>query len=245
MSRNYKPITEFEKQQEQMESSHLSSSVPGTSNGVVLARAANEDANEGEIEHFVRRVFVSPPEAPRTVLFCGVDTANSSGSICARAGCALARISQGRVCLVDANTPSRMLSNFFEEATQPKVVSVKATIFEQCRQVGDNLWLAGGNAGNVRQKALPPREELEHFLLQLRVAFDYVLIDVPSARVGDVAQVFGSIADGAILVVDANQTRRLSARNAQQILVGAGVHLLGAILYNRTFPIPEALYKRL
>jgi protein-tyrosine kinase len=53
------------------------------------------------------------------------------------------------------------------------------------------------------------------------------------------------MADGVILVVEANSTRREMARTAKETFDDANVKLLGAILNNRTFPIPEALYRKL
>jgi Mrp family chromosome partitioning ATPase len=51
--------------------------------------------------------------------------------------------------------------------------------------------------------------------------------------------------DGVVLVVEANATRRDAARRVKEILDAAGVSLLGVVLNNRTFPVPEAIYRRL
>jgi Mrp family chromosome partitioning ATPase len=48
-----------------------------------------------------------------------------------------------------------------------------------------------------------------------------------------------------VVVVGAHSTRRETARKAKESLDAAHVHLLGTVLNNRTFPIPEALYRRL
>jgi Mrp family chromosome partitioning ATPase len=82
-------------------------------------------------------------------------------------------------------------------------------------------------------------------LALLHAAFDYLLIDTPGTSIRGDAQVLGRVADAAILVIEANSTRRLTARKAKDDLEAAGVHLLGTILHNRSFPIPGSLYKRL
>jgi len=46
-------------------------------------------------------------------------------------------------------------------------------------------------------------------------------------------------------VIEANRTRRLTARKAKETLDAAGVRLLGTVLNNRTFAIPEAIYRKL
>jgi Mrp family chromosome partitioning ATPase len=52
-------------------------------------------------------------------------------------------------------------------------------------------------------------------------------------------------ADGIILVLSALRTRRATALRAKEMLEGAHARLLGTILTDRVFPIPESLYRRL
>jgi Mrp family chromosome partitioning ATPase len=55
----------------------------------------------------------------------------------------------------------------------------------------------------------------------------------------------GHLADGIVLIVEANHTKRESVRQAKKHLETAQVQLLGAVLDQRTFPIPEFLYRKL
>jgi Mrp family chromosome partitioning ATPase len=72
-----------------------------------------------------------------------------------------------------------------------------------------------------------------------------MLIDAPGTSVCGDAQLLSLVADAAILVIEANSTRRLTARKAKESLDAAGVRLLGTVLNNRSFPIPEKLYRKL
>ncbi len=81
-------------------------------------------------------------------------------------------------------------------------------------------------------------------LAELRGEFDYVLVDVPPLNVFEDALAFGQLVDGAVLVVEANATRREAAMQAADRLRKAGIPVLGAVLNNRTFAIPKALYER-
>jgi Mrp family chromosome partitioning ATPase len=112
-------------------------------------------------------------------------------------------------------------------------------------KVGGNLWLAGPNILADNSRVLLPPVQLKERLAELRGEFEYMLIDAPGTSVCGDAQLLGLVADAAILVVEANVTRRLTARKAKESLEAAGVHLLGTVLHNRSFPIPESLYKRL
>jgi Mrp family chromosome partitioning ATPase len=80
---------------------------------------------------------------------------------------------------------------------------------------------------------------------ELRNAFRYVVIHSGPLRLETGAMLLSRWTAGVVLVVEANATRRDAARRVKGILDAAGVSLLGIILNNRTFPVPEAIYRRL
>jgi Mrp family chromosome partitioning ATPase len=82
-------------------------------------------------------------------------------------------------------------------------------------------------------------------LTELRAAFDYVLVDAAPMNASNDAIILGGLSDGVVLMLKANTSRRETARKAVQELQSANVRTLGAVLNQRTFPIPETLYKRL
>jgi Mrp family chromosome partitioning ATPase len=47
--------------------------------------------------------------------------------------------------------------------------------------------------------------------------------------------------DGVVLVVEANATGRVLARETKFAFEAAGANLLGAILHNRDFAVPKAI----
>jgi Mrp family chromosome partitioning ATPase len=52
-------------------------------------------------------------------------------------------------------------------------------------------------------------------------------------------------ADGIILVLSARYTRRAVARKIKDSLEGKRGRILGIVLSDRVFPIPQAIYRRL
>jgi hypothetical protein len=56
---------------------------------------------------------------------------------------------------------------------------------------------------------------------------------------------FCGLCDAAVLLLTAGRTRRDVALRAKQILQQVDVELLGTVLVDRTFPIPESIYRRL
>ncbi len=211
----------------------------------ILSRHAGNVGDE-EMLRLVQRIFLSANgSTPRQVVLCGVDGENGSSSVCAKSGRALAANITRPVCVVDANVRSPRLSGLFGvEGTNP-FSGPSAPLREQCVKIGGNLWLAGPKILADSSRALLPPVELKERLGQLRAEFEYTLIDAPATSVCGDAQLLSLVADAAILVIEANVTRRLSARKAKESLEAAGVHLLGSVLHNRSFPIPEGLYKQI
>jgi Mrp family chromosome partitioning ATPase len=80
---------------------------------------------------------------------------------------------------------------------------------------------------------------------ELREEFNYILISAPPVTRENEATLMGHLADGIVLIVEANHTKRESVRQAKKHLETAQVQLLGAVLDQRTFPIPEFLYRKL
>ncbi len=211
-----------------------------------VAPRGGVDACREEMLRLVQRVFLSPNGgAPRLVVFFGVDGESGSSSVCAGAGRTLATKSTRPVCVVDANVLSPRLSDIFGVDPKTPYSGKPASVREQCAQIGENLWFAGPDVLTDDHGALPSVDELKQRLTQLREVFEYVLIDAPGTSVRGNAVHLGQVADAAILVIEANSTRRLTARNAKEILDAAGVPLLGTVLHNRSLPIPEKLYRML
>jgi Mrp family chromosome partitioning ATPase len=247
MSRNFELMTQLELEAgafDQGQAAPAKHAAAAEAVPILSSHASNAGAEE--VLRFIQRIFLSANgSAPRQVVFCGVDDENGSSSVCANAGRTLAANSSRPVCLVDANMRSPRLSSMFGVDSTMPFSGSSASLREQCVKIGGNLWLAGLNILADNSRALLPPDEIKKRLAQLRDEFEYVLIDAPGTSVCGDAQLLGLVADAAILVIEANVTRRLTARKAKETLDAAGVRLLGTMLNNRSFPIPEKLYKRL
>jgi Mrp family chromosome partitioning ATPase len=246
MSRNYELMTQLAVEAEttnwNQATAHRSGAIPKAHAGTPHATGPADE----QILRLVHSVFLSNNGNPlKQVVFCGVEDRNASSAVCAAAARSLALESSRPVCVVDGNPRSAPLSGLLGAEARASRAGGSAPLRAQCFQIEDNLWLAAPNILGDDNRKLLPQAGLRKRLAQLTEAFDFVLIDAPGTGVSGDAQLLGSLTDAAILVVEAERTRRLAARNAQESLVDAGVRLLGTVLSNRSFPIPEAIYKRL
>jgi len=194
----------------------------------------------------VQRTFLSTREnAPRQVVFCGVGRENGSSAVCANAGRTLAALSSRSVCLVDANLRSSQLLRLLESDNALALNRKPATISEQCIAVSHNLWFAGTDLLADEGGGLASMARLREIFVELRGMFEFVLLDAPGADISADAAILDHVSDGTLLIIDAESTRRITARKAKESLEAADVRLLGAVLHNRTFPIPKSLYEKL
>jgi len=206
---------------------------------------------EDEVMKLVQRVFILPGsgKAPGAVAFCGVYSGDGCSWVCAHAGEMLAEHGGGSVCIVDANLRTPSLHEYFcFENGKGFADGVKddRPLREFARRAsGHHLWLiTAGTVGREPNGSLNPAR-LRSRLADLRNEFDHVLIDTPPVHSYSDAILLSQLTDGVVLVVGSNSTRREPARIAKESFEAAKIPILGAVLNKRTFPIPEALYRKL
>ena len=220
-----------------------------TANQARPAIPFKKESPDPEIAKLVQRLFSASGkgEVPRVVSFSGMAREDRSSWICARTAEALAAQSEASVCIVDANLWSPQLQMQFAAVQASGLVEALGTdiaIRKFTLSLGAaNLWLLP--AGQAKPAFTPSPERLRERFAELRAAFDYLLVSAPSLLRQTEATLLGQLADGVVLVVEAHHSRRETVRRAKEQLLGASVNLLGAVLDQRTFPIPEKLYRKL
>ena len=196
----------------------------------------------------VQRIFLGQP-ARREVVLAGVDRGNGCSRICVEAASILAANTSGSICLVDANFRNPSLHKFFGVSGNRGLAD---SLLEEggARSFAEpltpsNLWLLSAGAIASESPSLLNSDRLKLRLQELRTEFDYVLIDAPALNLYSDAISLGRIADGVVVVLKADSTRRESALKGLASLRDARIEVLGAVLNQRTFPIPHFVYRRL
>jgi protein-tyrosine kinase len=214
------------------------------------SRLQIEGAELEEITKLVQRVFLLPGnDSPRTVVFSSTESGNGCSWVCARVAEVLASQVTGSVCLVDANLRAPGLNQQFAVENHHGLTDALRTR-ESMRSFAQplscpRLWLVTSGSSAEDGQSLLSSERMRLRMSELRAEFDYVLIDTPAVGSSNDATVLGSSTDGLVLVLKANSSRRETARGAIHDLRTAKVRVLGAVLNQRTFPIPQSIYDRL
>ena len=198
----------------------------------------------------VQRLFLTGDKAaPKSVLFAPIDAQFGCNWLCAITAKLLAKSVPGSVCLVEGN---------FRKPTLPDTLGLSpdrglvdslerhGPIKDFARQIGpDNLWLLASASPMQDSTILLNSDRMKERLSEIRKEFDYVVMNAPPLTAFADGLVLGRSVDGVVLVLDANTTRREAAVRVAESLRTTNIPILGAVLNNRTFPIPAAVYKRL
>jgi capsular exopolysaccharide synthesis family protein len=216
----------------------------------VGSRLQIDGAELEEITKLVQRVFLMPGnDSPRTVVFSGAEPGNGCSWVCARVAEVLASQVSGSVCLVDANLRNPGLNEQFAVENHHGLTDALRER-EPIRSFAQplscpRLWLVTSGSAAEDGQSLLSSDRMRLRMTELRAEFDYVLVDTPAISASNDATVLGSSTDGLVMVLKANSSRRESARTAIQDLRAAKVRVLGAVLNQRTFPIPQSIYEKL
>lgn len=200
-----------------------------------------------EVDAMVQRLFLlSPLERPRVIAISEVGAERHRTSVATEMAHSLAR-SQTSVCLVDANPDS-------PGSHEQLGIDNSAGFYDFLRRPSDPMrsfvrafpasTLSVMTTGSRPQPSCPQSDILSACLGKLRSEFNYVLIDVPDLESDPIGLLALVLTDGVVLVLQAHSTRRDSASKAIQEIKRANGRVLGAVLNDRTFPIPDAIYKR-
>jgi protein-tyrosine kinase len=209
-----------------------------------------EPKEREELTKLAQRIFLQPgADSPRVVVFTASESGNGCSSICACAAELLAAQVTGSVCLVDANLRHPGLHEQFAVENHfglADALQGTEPLLNYARSMSrTNLWLV--SCGSSPEAALPllSSDRMRQRIAELRSGVDYVLIDASAMNVSNDATVLAAAADGVVMVLKANSSRRETVRKAVQDMQASHVRVLGAVLNQRTFPIPDAIYNRL
>jgi hypothetical protein len=197
---------------------------------------------EEQMRGLVLQVFCSAATPARQVVFSATDRETDVHNICLQAGKILARETSEDIAIVTALEPSLPGAARFAEPPVDSTTDPSQQLRQIATRLQSNLWL------------LPPLENradrataaaLHTYLAEIRKQFDYSIVEGSPASESSQSAAIAQFADGIILVISAQHTRRVTARRIRDSLRAPGSRLLGTVLSDREFPMPERIYRRL
>jgi hypothetical protein len=197
-----------------------------------------------QIRGLVRQVFfVNAAHPVRQAVFSPLEPDTDMPDLCRRVGEALALQTSATVAVVGEYP--RLLQGADTQRAKPPERAIQdggMPLRQIAARVRGNLWLV---PDQERGENSLTTVSLHSYLGEVRRQFEYSIVQAPRAGESDAATAMAQVADGIILVLSAHRTRRAAARQIKAELEAAQVRILGTVLSDRMFPIPEAIYRRL
>ena len=109
----------------------------------------------------------------------------------------------------------------------------------------DNLTFIAAGSVPENPAELLASDNMRKFLAQMRTKFDHIIIDTPPIISVTDAGLVGAIADGVLMVIQAGRTQRGIVRHASELLYQTHSKVLGHILTNIEYHLPEYIYRYL
>ncbi len=191
----------------------------------------------------VRQVFSSNVPVPvRQVVFSAVDHGTDIHALCMRVAESLARETRQRIA-VAGQTPLSESGETIHRVASGRIGEQGKSPFRQVPlRVRSNVWLLPRDEGGEDGVSMA---SIQQHLSDIRREFEYSIVEAPPASDSDEPMAMAQFADGIILVLSARHTRKATALKIKESLVAAEARLLGTVLSDREFPIPEKIYRRL
>ena len=206
-------------------------------------------ANEEGLR-LVQQIFLLQNQSsPQVVVFAGIDHGSGCSRICSSVATILAANSMKSVCLLEANFRSPGIPAMFGTTNHfgfADALHEKGSIRTFTKLLnGENLWLLSAGALTGASPNLLASDRLQERFAEIRAEFDFVIVDAPPLTMYSDAVTISQNADGLVLILEADLTRREAACAAAARLKSANVPILAAVLNKRSYPIPQSIYKRL
>jgi capsular exopolysaccharide synthesis family protein len=186
----------------------------------------------------------------KTILFCSPTRREGNSTVLMHFSQTLAA-EGSKVLLVDANLRDSNLHKAFhlqrENGLTELVSEQRPRDFDHfIKETSlENLYVITSGSPHPNPCSVFESDYFGTLLDQLKVQWDWVLIDSPAITSCSDSNALASKVDGIILVIQAEKTRWEVGQEIRAQLENCGGRILGVILNKRRLPIPRWIYRAL
>ena len=158
-------------------------------------------------------------------------------------------INKPKVLLVDADLRRGRVAKYLgieQGIGLSNILSGEAEINETMFKLDiENLAFIGSGDVPENPAELLASDRMKKFLLDVKSQFDFVILDTPPMIAVTDSGIIGAQTDGVILVVQAGRTQRGIVKRAEELLEQSHSKVLGHVLTNIEYHLPEYIYRYL
>lgn len=158
-------------------------------------------------------------------------------------------VNKPRVVLVDADMRKGKMSKYLgisKEVGLSDLLSGRAGMDEAIFTLDDDH-LAFIDSGSVPENPaeLLASDRMKDLLRDLKAQFDFVILDTPPIISVTDSGIVGAMSDGVLMVIQAGRTQRGIVRRAEELLFQSHSRVMGHVLTNIEYHLPEYIYRYL
>jgi len=206
-----------------------------------------DPATRQELIRLTHTLFLGSAGA-RVVAFSGVEPGAGCSWMLVRIADLLADADAGSVCIVDTDFQNPTLHLYLgadNNCGLSDALVERQPLRDCVQRFGERLHVLSSGSVGPKAEILLASSAFRLLTEELRAVFDFVLFDTPPMATSSDALVVAGRTEGLAMVVEADSTNRETALKAARHAAAANVRVLGVVLNKRTYPIPEAIYKKL
>ena len=173
-------------------------------------------------------------DPPKTIVVTSPGSGEGKSAVCANLGVVLAQAGKSTL-LMDCDLRRPMLNKIFGLRNKPGLANAMAgesSLQDLCDEPVLNLKVLKAGVSPPDPAELLGSNRFIEFVANIEDQFDYVLIDSPPARLVSDPLILATQADGVLLVLDAQKTRKSEVRRTVRSLTGLGAVILGTVMNN-------------
>lgn len=202
-----------------------------------------------ELANFRHGVESALPKPSRSLLMTSATSGEGVTTLTNFLATSLAVRDGKKTCLIDVNFKSPKTTRIYGllgKAGFSDYCSGKCELSEALRKTeSPDLFVMGLGTEIYNPSLILSHERARGLASDLTQRFDYVLFDSSSLLGHAEPGIVAATVDGTVLIVRANRTKREVLMKAEKMVRFGGGSVIGTVLNRRTFPIPDAIYKRL
>jgi capsular exopolysaccharide synthesis family protein len=171
---------------------------------------------------------------PKVVVITSPGPSEGKSTTCTNLGVVLAQVDK-QTLIVDCDMRKPAVHRIFGLRNLQGLVNVLAGehgLHEVCQEAFPGLKAITTGPIPPNPAELLSSGRFAELLNHAREEFDYVLLDVPPVGIVSDPTIAATQADGVLLVIDSQNTRKSSVRQAMHSLQGVGANVLGTVMNN-------------
>ncbi len=158
-------------------------------------------------------------------------------------------VNKPKILLLDADLRRGRMAKYLgveQDIGLSDVLNGKANLSDVMFKIDlENLTFVASGTVPQNPSELLASDRMTHVLAEVRSRFDYVFIDTPPIIAVTDSGIVGAYTDGVLMVVQAGRTQRGIVNRASELLYQAHAKLIGHVLTNIEYHLPEYIYRYL